>query len=64
MANNMDINTSYRSATDYNSNNNAGVTRQKKSFKQLLFGDNSFVAPNITIGDALKTWHTAAGKAE
>ena len=36
--------------------------RHKLSFKKLLlFGDNNFVMPNVSIGPALGSFPTAAG---
>lgn len=64
MANNMDINTNYRATDNLNTGNHTGVSRQKTSFKKLLFGDNNFVMPNVSIGQALKSYDTAAGRAE
>lgn len=63
MAGNVNSVDAVKTNVDYSSAN-ITKSREKTSFKKLLFGDNNFVPPQVSIGEALRSYNTAAGRTE
>ena len=51
-----------RNDNAYTTTTDVAGERHKISFKKLLFGDNNFVMPNVSIGQALGSFGTAAAR--